>query len=89
MNEFLEKKFSEKPYLYRMGSKKIAEYLKVSVEDVVTFRKNNKKTITPDHNEYKSTGAKILIFDLETSPLKAYIWKLWKENIYLNRVISD
>ena len=24
---------------------------------------------------------KILIFDLETAPLKAYIWKIWKENI--------
>lgn len=26
--------------------------------------------------------AKILIFDIETAPLKAYVWSLWKNNVY-------
>lgn len=29
----------------------------------------------------KSKLPKILLFDLETSPKKAYVWRLWKENI--------
>ena len=31
----------------------------------------------------------ILIVDIETSPLKAYVWRLWKQDIYLDQLISD
>jgi DNA-directed RNA polymerase subunit RPC12/RpoP len=33
--------------------------------------------------------AKILIFDIETAPHRAYVWKFWKENVGQNQVISD
>ena len=29
------------------------------------------------------------MFDIETSPIKAYIWGTWKENIHLNQIIDD
>lgn len=32
---------------------------------------------------------RVLIFDIETAPLKAFIWKLWKENVYIDQVISN
>lgn len=32
---------------------------------------------------------RVLIFDIETSPMKAYVWRMWKENIHLEQVISD
>lgn len=32
---------------------------------------------------------KILIFDIETAPMKAYIWKLWKQNTHIDAVIDD
>ena len=35
-------------------------------------------------------GPKILIFDIETAPMKAYIWRVWGEqNIGLNQMESD
>ena len=38
----------------------------------------------------KYTPAKILIFDIETSPMMAYVWRLWKQNVsYKNQLISD
>ena len=27
-------------------------------------------------------GPKILVFDIETSPLKAFVWRLWKQNVH-------
>ncbi len=37
--------------------------------------------------EYK--GAKILVLDIETAPLEAYVWGLWKQNIYSEQLISN
>lgn len=31
---------------------------------------------------------KILFWDIETAPTEAYIWKLWKENIGVNQILS-
>lgn len=35
------------------------------------------------------SNAKILIFDIETSPLRAYSWGLWQQNIYLDQILTD
>lgn len=32
---------------------------------------------------------KILVFDIETSPIKAYTWRLWKQTISHDNIISD
>lgn len=32
---------------------------------------------------------KILIFDIETAPLKGYFWRLWKENIGYSQLIDE
>ena len=32
---------------------------------------------------------KILIFDIETAPMMAYVWSRWKQNIYLDQTISE
>jgi rRNA maturation protein Nop10 len=35
------------------------------------------------------TSGRILILDIETAPLQAYVWRLWKQNIYADQLISD
>lgn len=35
------------------------------------------------------TGPKILIVDIETSPLRAFTWGLWKQNVNLSQIISN
>jgi len=35
------------------------------------------------------TEQKILILDIETKPITAYVWKLWDQNVGLNQVIDD
>lgn len=36
-----------------------------------------------------SSGPKIITLDIETSPIIAYTWGLWKQNIGLNQIIRD
>lgn len=34
-------------------------------------------------------GPKVLLFDVETAPILAYVWSLWDQNIALNQIKSD
>ena len=34
-------------------------------------------------------AARILVLDIETAPVKSYIWRLWKETVGINQIISD
>ncbi len=31
----------------------------------------------------------ILIVDIETAPIQAYVWRLWKQNVAINQIISE
>lgn len=37
----------------------------------------------------KNKGPKILLYDIETSPLLSYCWALWDQNIALNQIKGD
>ena len=77
----VEQAYLDKPYTKKLNSERLAKLLGISVKDVVTFRANRNKQFT--HNP------KILILDIETAPLKAYVWSRWKQNIYLEQTISE
>jgi hypothetical protein len=36
-----------------------------------------------------NTSAKVLILDIETAPISAYVWGIWNQNINLNMIQSD
>jgi len=48
-----------------------------------------------DHNNWKpfkeeiNTTARILILDIETAPLQAYVWGIWQQNVSLEAIQSD
>ena len=77
------KLFREKTYLVIMGAGKISKRYNVSVEDVMAARK------IIHAEKKKKNKANILIFDIETAPLKAYVWRRWNQNIYLDQTISE
>lgn len=66
-----------------MGSGKISKRYDVSVEDVM----NARNIIHKEKNQKREI--RILIFDIETSPMKAFVWRRWKQNIYLEQTISE
>jgi hypothetical protein len=48
------------------------------------LNRNFKKSI----NQQTTHTAKILVFDIETAPLTAYVWRCWKQNIYIDQLNS-
>lgn len=77
--------FKDKRYLRHMSSKNISKRTHISLEDIASARKiMNDQKISVINNH-----AKILIFDIETTPLKAYVWRRWNQNIYLDQTISE
>ena len=34
-------------------------------------------------------GPKVLVYDIETAPIKAYVWSIWEQNVGLNQIIED
>ncbi len=37
----------------------------------------------------KKQGPRVLVFDIETSPILGYVWGLWENNVALNQIHSD
>lgn len=37
---------------------------------------------------YNPSGMKVLTLDIETSPIKGYVWGLWQQNLMIDRIID-
>jgi DNA polymerase elongation subunit (family B) len=86
-------KINKKPYIIKMGAGKIANWLGVSPESVreakkLIYRESIMQEV-PEHKLKPHQAPKILLLDIETAPLRAYVWRTWKQNIYLDQLISD
>lgn len=56
------------------------------------WKRSELRALKRKENERRKTKAKlpkILIFDLETAPMRAYVWGLWDQNVAINQIISD
>lgn len=76
----------EHPWAISTGAKKIAKSKHCTLSEVVEARRIAKKAMEakkPLHTP------KILLFDIETAPMKAFVWERWKQNIALNETISE
>ncbi len=51
------------------------------------WRKKNK--IEKNIDRDKRVGAKILLFDIETSPINALVWGIWEQNINIEAILQD
>lgn len=72
-----------------MGANSIARIHNLDPQDVRTARNELKKAKLLQQREAPKKEVKILLFDIETSPLIGYFWRRWKENIYLDQTISE
>ena len=82
--EKIKQLFLEKPYLVRMGANSIARIHNLDPQDVRTARNELKKAKLLQQREAPKKEVKILLFDIETSPLKVYVWRRWMQNVYLD-----
>ena len=82
--ENIIQQMNSKPYLKKKNSIELAKLLNVSYEDVIKARHLNKS------KAFKCNKIpKILIFDLETAPMQAYVWGRWKQYISLDQTVSE
>lgn len=78
-----------KPYTLRMGAGKLSKMYDTTPEIVNTARKEVRENLGSYHEIPSDRLPKILIFDTETAPMRAYVWRRWKENISLEQTISE
>lgn len=43
----------------------------------------------PNPNMREKANSNILILDIETAPIKAYVWSLWKQTVSINQITED
>jgi DNA polymerase elongation subunit (family B) len=87
MNNITEK-FLSKPYTIRMGKNKLAEWWGTTPEIVQQARKAAKIILK---SQCYGRLPRILLFDIETSPLKASVFQkqVWRANITDEHIISE
>ena len=44
---------------------------------------------TNSRAEKINTNAKVLILDIETAPIRAYVWGIWQQNVGTHQIMSD
>lgn len=77
--------FREKPYFLKMGKGLLSKRLHCE-PDIILLAKD---IIHKEGIKKKINTPKILVLDIETAPIRAFVWKLWKENVGLNQIQSD
>lgn len=74
---------------YGFSSRKIAQSIGIGKSTVNDFfTKYDAKPVVLE-GEYIPKGPRILIYDIETAPILAHVWKLWDNNVGLNQIDSD
>lgn len=80
VSEIVEK-FRKKPYLLEMGKGKLSKMFNCTPEEIVKARREAKN--------FTKKIPKVLLFDVETSPMRAFVWNRWNQNISLDATISE
>lgn len=50
---------------------------------------NYDTTISRPYKEQINTSARVLVVDIETAPIRAYVWGIWNQNVGINQIQSD
>lgn len=82
-------------HLQGLSSRNICEKLdwpkskKSTVNNILAKWRTGEVKYSKSEVSLKSHLPKVLVFDLETSPLKSYTWGLWQQNVGLNMIESE
>lgn len=79
-------------HLEGKASRRIGKLLgigKSTVNNILTKWRDGNNSYSKDSTKLKSHLPKVLVFDLETAPIRAAVWGLWKQNIGLNMIEDD
>lgn len=69
--------------------RKIAVMLGKSKSTVSDYLRQQFKSPTTAPAAVKKAGPRILVYDIETAPIKAFVWSIWQQGVGLNQIDSD
>ena len=81
-----------RPWARTTGASRVSQRLHCSLEQIYEARKILKEEGIRERKkavEEKRKVPKVLLFDIETAPMQAYVWGRWKQNIALSETISE
>jgi hypothetical protein len=73
------------PWYLDSGAGKLARRWKCNREDIYKA----KAIVRGNKIIEEKKVPKILLLDIETAPLRAHVWRLWKQDIYIDQIISE
>jgi hypothetical protein len=79
-------RFKKYPGYLERGSGHLSKRFKCSKEDILRAKAEIRSL---NKTEEIKPVKRILIFDVETAPMRAFVWSRWKQNIYLEQTISE
>lgn len=85
--EKIVKKLTEKPYRLDMGAGKLAKWWNCTRDEIYEAKKLAKMAL----GHALKKAPKVLVFDIETSPVMAYVWQtqVWRAQVSEDKVISE
>jgi len=83
----ITEKFLEKPERMKMGAGKLSKRYNTDKETIVKAREEARAILSGDVT-WKGLP-KVLAFDIETAPIKAYVWSVWNTNISADKIVSE
>lgn len=81
-------------HLQGLSSRKIVKQLdtiksKSTVNNIIALWKAGEIDYSKSEITMKRHLPKVLVLDIETAPIKSWVWGLWKNNVGLNQISSD
>lgn len=77
-------------YVYLHGKEKAMINFDLSEESLNRYLRLAKSKGLDEKAEVEaSKRPNVLIFDIETAPVSAYVWQLWKQDVYIDQVEAD
>lgn len=72
-----------------LSGRKIANALGLPKSTVNDFLRKHYDDIGKDILKSVKDGPRILVYDIETAPMLAHVWKMWDNNVGLNQLVED
>lgn len=72
-----------------VGIESAAASLGLSLETLNRYLRVAKNVVSEEEEVVEKPQARILVFDIETAPTSAYVWKRWKNNVSQDQIITE
>lgn len=75
--------------VWKMSEEDVKEARQLAKDSLLKLKREKGSPVSSTPVPVSDKLPKILLLDVETAPLEAYVWRLWKENIGWNQVASQ